>query len=224
MKKFFAVLLILVMLGSFVSCGGDSGTGEPDETTTVVDKDAEFKALYTKLFNDLKTLNDNCDTLTDTIYDVWRIVGVDKVMDTISYMLQIDSDFSTYWNNEKMMTVTTIEWMLALEYGWLHDGPLKGITGMNDAKEFHALCMDLQNAYNAVSKNKDTFSAEIKEMYSNYKSDYSYEYNLINSLYLEVSVYADFAIEPAGSLTSYSADKREMQAEISKLIMAADIY
>ena len=54
--------------------------------------------------------------------------------------------------------------------------------------------------------------------------DYKNEYDLINELYLEVSIYAEFALNPSGSLNSYSTEMNEMQQEISKLIKAADIY
>ena len=224
MKKILAVLLMFVMLCSFVACGGNKDVVEVPEETTVLNKDAEFKTAYTKLYTDLQTLSENCDTVTDTISNVWRIVGVDSVKGAISYMLQIDSDFSTYWNKEKTLPFTSYEWSMALEYGWIHDGMLSGITGRSGAVEFHTMCMDLQDAYNAIKSTKDTFSGKIKELYAEYKDDYSYEYDLINNLYLEVSVYAEFALEVSGSLSSYSADKRNMQAEISKLIKAADIY
>lgn len=224
MKKIFAVLLMLVMLCSFVSCGENKDVVDVNEDITVIDKDAEFEAVYTKLYMDLQTLSKNCDTITDTINDVWRIVGVDYVKGTISYMMQLDSDFSAYWNKEKMLPVTNYEWLLALEYDWMHGGMLSGITGRNDAVKFHNLCMEFQDAYSAISSTKDALSGKIKELYAEYKDDYSYEYDLINNLYLEVSVYAEFALEVSGSLSSYSVDKRNMQAEISKLIKAADIY
>ena len=37
-------------------------------------------------------------------------------------------------------------------------------------------------------------------------------------------IYAEFALNPSGSLNSYSTEMNEMQQEISKLIKAADIY
>lgn len=208
MKKILSLLLTVVICFSLTSCGN---------------KEAEFETAYTSLYEELQTLNADCDKLTGKIYEIWKIVGVDNLIGTLSYMLQIDSDFDTYWDNETTSTNRYYECLLAKEYGWLNNSSY-GISFSRDAEEFHALCMDLQATYRSISSVNDGLSDKMKELYSEYKEDYGDEYNLINNLYLEVSTYAEFALNPSGSMNSYSTEMNEMQQEISKLIKAADIY
>ena len=208
MKKLLSILLVFILCFSLASC---------------VNKDAEFKTAYTGIYAELQNLNESCDKLTGTIYKIWNVVGVDNVMGTLTYMLQVNSDFDTYWNNETTSTNRYYECLLAKEYGWLNNSTY-GISFSADAKEFHALCMDLQATYSSIATTNEGLSDKMKELYSEYSEDYKNEYDLINELYLEVSIYAEFALNPSGSLNSYSTEMNEMQQEISKLIKAADIY
>ncbi len=209
MKKLLALLLATVMCFSLAACGNQ--------------KHEEFKADYAAMYEELQMLNTECDKLTDIIYSVWSIVGTDNAPGALAYMLQIDSNFDDYWDNEDDDMGEYYECLLAKEYGWLYNSTF-GISLDADAKEFHALCMGLQESYNIVETTNSALPDKMKELYSEYKEKYTEEYDLLNELYLEVSSYAEFSLSPSGSLMSYPTAKSELQNTISKLVKAANIY
>lgn len=208
MKKIIAIIAIIAILFTFCSCG----KGEK-----------EFKTTYITMYDELQTLNTQCDELSQMIYTIWEIVGTDNAPGTIAYMLQISSDFDDYWDNEDDSMGEFYECLLAKEYGWVNNSTY-GISYSADAEEFHALCMKLQQTYNSVKSTNEALPEKMKTIYSEYNEDFGTEYELLNELYLEVSSYAEFSLSPAGSLMSYPTEKREYQETISKLIKSANIY
>ena len=208
MKKLLALLMVFILCASLCAC-----TNSEDE----------FKTSYIDMYNRLQKQYENCDQLTELIYTVWSIVGTEHAPGTLEYMLQISPEFEDYWDNESDIMGEFYECLLADDFGWSSNSSF-GISVDSDAKEFHALCMDLQNYYREVESENNSLQTEIKNMYSKYNEEFSSEYKLLNDLYLEISSYSDFSLEPSGSLSSYPTEKQDYQNNISKLIRAANIY
>ncbi|MBQ5592343.1 MAG: hypothetical protein IIU80_05305 [Clostridia bacterium] len=207
-KKIIAFSLAVLLCFSLSACGNN---------------EEEFKTSYLAIYDDLQVLNTKCDELTSMIYEIWDIVGTDNIMGTLTYMLKISNDFEDYWDNEDDSMGEYYECLLAKEYGWLNNSTY-GISFSADAKEFHAMCMDLKTLFSEVKSLNEALPDKVKSLYTEYNEDYGDKYDLINELYLEVSSYAEFSLNPSGSLMSYPTSKREFQGNISKLIKAANIY
>lgn len=213
MKKIIAALLSLVIVLSLCAC-----TASKDEAAK-----EEAKAVY----EELAALNSSCDSLSDFISDIWNVVGPDYVADALVYMYSMDDDFDTYWNHDPNDRTSiyenpqniTIECKIGDAYGWLNNNSF-GISLSSDAEEFHALCISFKNLYNGVSSVNSSVEDKIKEL----RAEDGIDIESLTELYVEVSAYADFCLNPSGSLVSYTASRDEYQTEITKLLKLADIY
>lgn len=183
----------------------------------------EAKAIY----DEIALLSSSCDSLSDTVYDVWKIVGVDYVINALSYMLNMDDDFDVFWGhdyNDKSSiyenpTNIYIEQLLGDAYGWMNNGSF-GISFDKDAKEFHAFCLEFKSLYSEIENANTLLSDKIKQL----RAENNDNVDMLSNLFVEVSTYADFCLNPSGSLISYTSNKSDYQTEITKLLKAADIY
>ena len=64
----------------------------------------------------------------------------------------------------------------------------------------------------------------IRVVKNKYKEDYRDETDTLSDLCLELSMYVDFALEPTGSLTSYTSKNREYIDSIDRLAKIIDSY
>ena len=213
MKKIIAVLLSLATMLSLCACTASKEKAAKEEA----------KAVY----EELAALNSACDSLSDFISDIWNIVGRVYVMDALLYMYSMDDDFDAYWDHDYNDRTSiyenpkniTIECKIGDAYGWLNNNSF-GISYSEDAKEFHALCLSFQALYDEVSSSNSAVEEKMKGL----REEATIDIDALTELYVEVSAYADFCLNPSGSLASYAASQDEYQTEITKLLKLADIY
>ena len=212
MKKAISLFLALMMCLSLCACGTSA---------------AKFQEAYTETYDKIETLNGSCEYVSSLMYDIWNAVGVDYAYDAFVYMLNIPEDFKTYWDNNApyggVYAYADIEDRIGKAYGWLHNTTY-GICLSSDAEEFHAMCMEFQSKFAAVSLLDEELAEEFKTLRSSYYEDFGIEFDLLYDYYVEVSSFAEFSQNPSGSLRSFGQEIDTYQSEISKLAKAADIY
>lgn len=209
MKKILSFTLAIFMCLSLCACG----EGKQNNA---------FEEEYKSLFLELNFYNLKCDSLCRFIYDIWDIVGANRVTTALSYMLSMPDDFDEYWNNPED-AYNYIECDIGDAYGWLNNSSF-GISFSEDAKEFHALCMTFKNLYNEIPTIDSTIKDKMKTFRTNYGETHADEFALINELYISISSFADFSLEPSGSLSSYGNSIDAYNKEIALLIKSADIF
>lgn len=86
------------------------------------------------------------------------------------------------------------------------------------------LCHSFNKCYDFISQQMEPLSEEFKAFKNKYKEDYRDETDTLSDLCLELSMYVDFALEPTGSLTSYTSKNREYIDSIDRLAKIIDSY
>lgn len=85
-------------------------------------------------------------------------------------------------------------------------------------------CVVFNASYYFIYDNMEQISNDVRAFKSEYKDSFDDEVDILNELCLEVSLYRDFAIEPSGSLSSYTSSEREYQSSIDRMIKTLDSY
>ncbi len=86
------------------------------------------------------------------------------------------------------------------------------------------LCVSFNFCYNLVSENMDPIAEEVRVFKNKYEDDFEDEVDTLNELCLELSMYVDFALEPSGSLSSYTSSEGDYQNSIDRMIKVIDSY
>lgn len=86
------------------------------------------------------------------------------------------------------------------------------------------LCHSFNACYDLISENMDPLAEEVRIFKNKYKSDHEDEVDTLNELCLELDMYVDFALEPEGSLNSYTNAESDYKDTIDRLIKIMDSY
>ena len=208
MKKFIALLMVVILGISLCACGESS---------------QDTKELYISEYNKITDLSQTCESICDVVIDVWEIVGADSAAACLSYMANVPDDFEAFWDASETPMEKLWQCEIAEEYGWLHNSSF-GISLNTDAMEFHTICKDYKNACIKAEELNNEIEADIKSLRNTYGDKFESEFGTLNELYVEVSVFVDFSLNPSGSLISYTSDYKNYEQNIDKLSKAADIY
>jgi len=86
------------------------------------------------------------------------------------------------------------------------------------------LCVAFNAHYSLISEFMDPLSEDVRVFKNQYKDTFQDEVDTLNEMCLEVSMYVDFALEPDGSLISYTDSNREYQDSIDRMVKILDSY
>lgn len=80
------------------------------------------------------------------------------------------------------------------------------------------MCVTFNQAYDLVEDSMDSIAEVAQRIKKEYRDNYADEIDALDELYLEVSLYADFALMPSGSLANYISQDSDYQNTIDRLI------
>lgn len=186
-------------------------------------KKASFQEEYTQALVSIDQMNADSEAFCQHVYAVWSGVGTDYAGDALQHMLSVPKDFDTYWNTDWDSMTNWVECQIGDAFGWLNNQSF-GISFGSDAEEFHAMCMEMQTLSANISESKASLETQVKDIRAKYGDDFGGEIELLYDYYLESCEFADFALEPSGSLVGYASELDDHLDETASSKRAADIY
>lgn len=91
-------------------------------------------------------------------------------------------------------------------------------------KEALALCHEFNGHIDYININMDSVEEAVRSFRNRYKSQHEEETDTLNDWCIELSMYADFALNPSGNLTSYSSKASEYADNMNRYIKIMDTY
>ncbi len=208
MKRIIALLLAAAIFFPLCGCG----------------KKAKFEDAYTQTYQELALLCESSEKLAGFVADVWDHMGANRLIDTLSYMLTIDEDLEAFTDIFNKNRDGSIERWIGIAYDWAIGTKGDKILLSWDQETFHGMCMEYQQLFGAVYNANAALGETIKEMRSEYGKRFDEEFALLNDLYIEASTYAEFCLNPTGSLKDFNQRRSDYDVSTDKLLKAADIY
>ena len=194
-------------------------------------KTAQEELFYVELYdltNKLLEVYYNCQNVSNGTRIIWNNVG--------------NSDFWTCYNAARMLNLglsiaeydeiflkasgakayATI-WCAArgLCPSNIYDTNKMTDEGQNKTLE---LCHSFNGCYDFISENMDPLAEAVRIFKDKYKEAHDDEVDTLSELCLELDMYVDFALEPEGSLNSYTSAESDYKDAIDRLIKIMDSY
>jgi len=194
-------------------------------------KNAQEELFYIELYdlsNRLLEVYYNCQRVTAGTRIIWSNVGNSNFWTCYEAVRNLDMGLTRTEYNELFKELyganayATI-WCAArgLCPDNVYDTNKMTDEGQDDTIE---LCHAFNACFELISENMAPLSEEVRVFKNKYKADYEEESETLNEISLEIDMYVDFALEPAGSLSSYTSTEDEYNNTIDRLVKILDSY
>ena len=209
-RKLFTVLLFVLICFVFCSCKKESTeTSESTQAETKTEDSKptkeDFKNAYDLVMLQMQLLTADAAGIISDNLKVWKEVGADFV----SYGLECIRAYGVNGQDDDFVIDT-----ICFAYGLNSDYKSSKEAAMSQAKKYG-------------DKYKDFLTAldDSEELFKSFKDTYGdyYDISELKEYYIEVSSYADLAINLKGSYKSYSEDSTTYLNNIDRLKKAAEI-
>lgn len=184
-----------------------------------------FSEDYSKLCTDLSQLNNCCQQFTSIIQTVWNNIGPEDLGTCLNCISQFNQDqtLDTY-NSQVGKNMFVQLWLAAkgLCPSALNNKQTDFVSG-GEAKTIK-LCVEY-NAYgDEILSLMDSTEQQLKQLRDKYNNKYNTEIDVITEWYMESISFAEFALEPTGSLYSYGTTRTEYRTSLAKYQKQAELY
>ena len=185
---------------------------------------------YCDLVSLIKEMNENSDMITSQIYDIWDFVGVDLVGYALTCIRGItdeapleayklsqngeSSDWDDYW-----YTVVGV-----VKYTLYEDDRLYEDFNEETIADTVSTCIAFNVICEAIDIENTALANDIKAFKKSCSDKYTEAMDNMDEWYLESSLYAEFALNESGSLTSYRTQKDEYDVKIKRYQKIAESY
>lgn len=197
---------------------------ETIENTTILERiqDEMFWVNYYNAVYSLDEVYHAAQFVTDSTKGIWDNVGVDNFWTAYNCirLLNLDIPKSEY-DEIRGKDISTSIWMAAEGlYPEVADTISDAVFHMSDemAQDIIDICVAFNYEYDLTKDDMTPVGEKTQELIKKYRDAYADEISALEELYLEVSMYADFALEPSGSLASYISQNSDYQNTIERLI------
>ena len=187
-----------------------------------------FYVEFYDLANSLLEVYYNCQYVSDGTRIIWDNVGNKDFWTCYNAVLMLDQDLSKSEYDEKFIAATGVKayatiWCAARG---LCPSNVYDTNKMSDEGQEKTidLCYSFNQSYKLISEKMDPLSEAVRIFKTKYKNDFEDEIDTINEMCLELSMYVDFALEPSGSLNSYTSQETTYHNTIDRLVKILDSY
>lgn len=185
---------------------------------------------YCALVSRIKELNENSDMITSQIYEIWDFVGVDLVSYALICLRGItdetpleayklsqagkESDWDDYWKDP----------VAVVKYTLYEDDKIYKNLNENTIADTVSACIAFNTICDAIDSENTALADDVKSFKNNCSDKYKDAMDNMSEWYLESSLYADFALNESGSLTSYREQKDEYGEKMKRYQKIAESY
>lgn len=185
---------------------------------------------YCDLVSRIKEMNENSDIITSQIYEIWDFIGVELISEALicirgitdeapleAYKLSQageDSDWDDYWKSP----------VAVVKYTLYEDDRLYEDFNEETIADTVSTCIAFNTICNAIDSENTALADDVKAFKKSCSDEYKEAMDNMNEWYLESSLYADFALNESGSLTSYRAQKDEYAEKMTRYQKIAESY
>ena len=197
------------------------------ETLKKAQEDLFYIEFY-DLSNRLLEVYYNCKQVSNGTRIIWDNVGSQEFWTSYNAVRILNQDLSKAEYDELHMKISGAKayatiWCAARGLCPSNVYDVNKMTDDGQEKTID-LCVDFNNCYTLISENMDPIAEDVRILKNAYQDNFQDEVNTLNELCIEVSMYADFALEPSGSLSSYTSTEKDYQNSIDRMIKLIDSY
>ena len=201
MKRKFSLILSLVMLLSLFTIGYSETAVEETERLQFV---GDFSSDFDLVLEEITKLGDNADLVASINTVVWQAAGPSDAMSALATLLDIAMKGTTEGTHY-----------------WMYDDEFYEAFGSYRESVIKSYAKKYYDAYTAVSENVDLVKGYVKELKDTYP-DKGSAIDALKAYYIKASAYADFAINPSGTLLSYHSNHETFKKEMNELKIDAE--
>ncbi|MBQ6718895.1 MAG: hypothetical protein IJN20_00910 [Oscillospiraceae bacterium] len=194
-----------------------------------------IESLHTETFISLTErcteMNVASSILADGVIIVWENVGGSRFWNYFDDVLRF-TDLSTIDSLKLQNELSAVQMLMwntgyamekeSFEIGKDKDGYHWDLTD-DDFVYIANLCMPYAKAYDALSKTEPSLNSDVTQFVKDNKDTYPEEANLLREWMLESSMFAEFAMEPAGKLDDYKTKLGDYETMMSRFQKEAEM-
>ncbi len=206
MKKICSLFLMTIILCCFCACGGDTSVGSTSGTSTNGKSSKEdFNKEYDMAIMQFELLSVCSADVISKNLEIWDQVGPDSV----SYSIECIRAYEINGQDDDWL-IRHIVFSYGYDY-YIQGDKERALHKADEYGESYKLLLE------TIKLAENTFKS-IKQTYGD-----SYDISDLKAYYVEVSSFADLAVNLKGSYMSYSSDANTYLNNIEKLKKNAEL-
>lgn len=220
MKKFVIWSVMVCMLFFITGCGSNDSTKEKNASDL-------YSEDYDKIYDDLELTisysNDICDFL-----DYWinqSGAGDQAGMNYYTICMTVSKPEDFGQSIDSILALARLYEHMGIDNSEMRSNESAYDYGMRTGacEKVYDYCKQLQDEMLFLSNVQETLETQMMDFKEKYYDDHTDAFNSLKEYYLETISYAEFAIEPSGTVAEYSATRDEYKRNIDKLASKAKI-
>lgn len=192
---------------------------ESIENTEILERVQEeiFFVNYYNVVYSLDVIYHAAQVVTNSTEEIWDNVDIDEFWTCYYSVRELNLDMTKSEYDEYYGTNTEAR-IFCAALGLCPEKVDDIIDGKNEIMEdVIDMCVTFNQAYDLV-EDMDSIAEVAQRIKKEYRDNYADEIDALDELCLEVSLYADFALMPSGSLANYISQDSDYQNTIDRLI------
>ena len=178
--------------------------------------------MFLSIASHCEEMNAGSDMVAESVIEVWENVGGEhfwtwygtilKFADESLAALDVtDNEMSLYYE------------MPAYALGRAEDAFCRDDLTVEERQEIVDACVVLANTYYGIQEINEQVSQDFAEFKDLFGEEYADECQFLREWYLESSAFVEFATNPSGNRSAYSADLSEHNSTVYKFQKEADL-
>lgn len=191
---------------------------ENTEILKRVQEEIFFVNFYNVVYS-LDVVYHSAQVVTNSTEEIWDNVDIDDFWTSYNAVRELNLDM-TKSEYDEYYGANTMAIIFCAAQGLCPERVDDIYHGNNETimEEVIDLCVIFNQAYDLVEDSMDSIAEVAQRIKKEYRDNYADEIDALDELYLEVSLYADFALMPSGSLANYISQDSDYQNTIDRLI------
>lgn len=207
MRKIIGLYCVIFLCIQLVGCGKTN-----DNVVDSYDEDVDL------IISSIEEMNSYSDAILTTSISVWNEVGVDYFAIDFVIMKSLSSEEEVGQTPDNRVFAGSLQKFLGVtDKMSTSETPVEYGERTGLYKKVYDLCKTFQGYYTNLEKIKSNLKNSVKEFKNKYKEEYPDVVDVLLEYYYASNSYAELALEPVGSLITYSSDKKSYEQEIFEL-------
>lgn len=214
MKKFLALVITFTIVIGISLCGCNQTV---TDSSSVSNEEMNYDTEFDKIMESIDDMNVNSEYICDLILTMWQSVDTDTLTGCIYTLKNLkstdDDEFYSSSGPNPMNVATALD--------------LHKLSPSYDSPKVRSAIYDyavkFQEATKNVSEAKNDLKEQIKTIKDTMGNEHENGIKALQDYYIKSSTLADFALEPSGSLITYSNSYKEIKDNITEAKNTADL-
>ena len=206
MRKILGIFCIILLSVQLVACG------KTDDVANDYNEDVDA------VISSIEEMNSYSDAVLTTSISVWNEVGVDYFAIDFVIMKELSSVEEVGQTPDNRVFAGDLQDLLGITAKMsTSETPMEYGERTGLYQKVYDFCETFQGNYANIERIKSTLQDDVKEFKNKYEEEYPEVVDVMLEYYYASDAYAELALEPVGSLLTYSSDKKNCEQEISEL-------